>query len=836
MWHKHRSLIILADLLLCLTLVFSFAPAGLALEPQAEETEVYLPLVLRRHLYKEPSGVLDPSFSDDGLALANFGAGHTEFQAVAVQSDGKIITAGAFYGLNQDFIVMRYNADGNLDPTFSEDGWLLTDFGGGETAKALVLQNDGKIIAGGHTNHQAFALARYNPDGSLDSTFDGDGKVLTDLPGGNEINDMVVQNDGKIIVAGGGFTTTSDFAVARYNPDGSLDASFDSDGIVMTDIGSYLDEGRAITMQEDGKILVTGETWNTTQDIAVVRYNADGSLDTAFSGDGIQVTDMIFHDDTANAIKVQSDGKIVVAGSTAATTDNFGLVRYTADGELDPTFSSDGLVSTDLAGGDDWGYDLLLTADGKIIVAGAATGTGLDFGVARYTANGVLDTSFDTDGKVMVDFNTGDEHGLSAALQTDGKLLVAGLTGIEIRAGAVSRINPDGSLDSGFSGDGKVLTQVAGSEDNAYASALQPDGKLVVAGFSDSGAWDFALARFNPDGSLDNTFSGDGLVITQFGSDDSTIEALALQADGKIIAAGYVEGFTTDFALARYNPDGTLDTTFDGDGVLTTDFASGDDHARAVRVQADGKIVVAGNAYSGSYNFALARYNANGSLDTAFDADGKLTTDFGGGTDLAFALVLQADGKIVLAGEATTGSNIDFGLARYNANGSLDTTFDGDGKLVTDFSAGYDHASALAMQSDGKIVVAGYAYGSSMFDFALARYNANGSLDTTFDGDGKLVTDFAGDMDLASAVALQPNKKIVVVGNATCASSDFALARYNPDGSLDTMFDGDGLLMTDNAGFPDYAYSIILLPNGEIVIAGYTGNGTDFDFALVKYK
>jgi uncharacterized delta-60 repeat protein len=830
MWHKNRSLTIIADLLLCLALAFSFAPAGLALEPQAEETEVYLPLVLRRHLYKESSGVLDPSFSGDGLALANFGAGSTEFYAVVVQSDGKIVTGGTFFGLTQDFVVIRYNPDGNLDPTFDGDGWLLTDFGSYEGIKALALQSDGKIIAAGAMNHNTFALARYNPDGSLDTSFDGDGKVLA---GEGQINAVVVQNDGKIVVAGG---YLMDIALARYNPDGSLDTSFDEDGSVVTDIAGAFDDASAITLQADGKILVTGYAWISNQDIVVVRYNADGSLDATFSDDGIQTTDLVFHDDVGNAIKVQTDGKIVVAGSTAATTDNFALVRYTADGSLDTTFSSDGLVSTDFAGGDDWGYALLLPGDGTILVAGSATGTSLDFGAARYTANGSLDLSFDSDGKVLVDFNAGDDHGLSAVLQTDGKLLVAGMNWSEIRAGAVARVNPDGSLDSGFSGDGKVLTQVAGSEDNALAIALQPDGKLVVGGYIASRGWDFSLARFNPDGSLDTTFSGDGIIITQVGSGDSTIEALALQADGKIIAAGYAEGVTTDFALARYNPDGTLDTSFDGDGVLTTDFAFGDDYARAVRLQADGKIVVAGHAYSGSNNFALARYNANGSLDTSFDGDGKLTTDFGGGTDMAFAVALQADGKIVAAGEATVTSNIDFALARYNANGSLDTTFSGDGKLVTDFSAGYDHGSAVAVQADGKIIMAGYALIGASFDFALARYTANGDLDTTFDGDGKLVTDFAGDVDMAFAIALQPNGKIVVAGNATSTSSDFALARYTPDGSLDTSFDGDGRLLTDNAGCDDYAKGIVLLPEGQIVIAGITGNETDIDFGVVRYK
>ena len=783
MWHKNRSLSILVVLLLCFSLVFSFVPIGLALEPQSEETEVYLPLVLRRHLYKESSGVLDPSFSGDGLALANFGSGPTQTNAVVVQSDGKIVTAGTFWGINQDFVLIRYNPDGSLDPTFDGDGWLLTDFGGDEIAQALALQSDGKIIAAGNMDHQAFALARYNPDGSLDTTFDGDGKVL--LTGQDVVRGVVVQNDGKIIVAGYVWIDSYDFALARYNPDGSLDTSFDGDGIVMTDIVTLYgsnNRGNAITLQTDGKILVTGyaDGYGGT-DIAVVRYNSDGSLDTTFSEDGIQTTNFASNEDVGNAIKVQQDGKIVVAGSTAMTSDNFALVRYNADGSLDPTFSSDGMTNTDFTGEDDWGYALLLPGDGTILVAGAATGTSLEIGVACYTTNGVLDVTFDTDGKMSVDFSTGDVTGYSAELQVDGKLLVAGTNWGEIRAGALARINSDGSLDGDFSGDGKVLTQVAGSEDDAAAMALQPDGKLVVAGFSNGGTQDFALGRFNPDGNLDAAFSDDGIVVAQVGSGISTIQAVAIQPDGKIIVAGGAEGITsTDFVLARYNPDGSLDTTFDGDG--------------------------------------------------------KLNTDFSGGADIAFSVALQTDGKIVIAGEATVASNIDFGLARYNPNGSLDTTFDGDGKLSTDFSAGYDHASAVTVQTDGKICVAGYSYGSSMFDFGLARYNPNGSLDTTFNDDGKLVTDFAGDMDLAAAMVLQPNGKIVVTGNATTASSDFALARYNPDGSLDTSFDGDGLLVMDNAGVPEYARAIVLQPNGAIVIAGMTGNGTDIDFAVLRYR
>ena len=171
-----------------------------------------------------------------------------------------------------------------------------------------------------------------------------------------------------------------------------------------------------------------------------------------------------------------------------------------------------------------------------------------------------------------------------------------------------------------------------------------------------------------------------------------------IQADGKIVVAGEAEGvITSDFALARYNADGSLDTTFDGDGWLTTDIAFGDDYASAMLLQADGKIVVAGYSYNSGYNFALARYNPNGSLDTTFDGDGKLTTDFSAGTDYASDVALQADGKIVLSGSSSATGNTDFALARYNSNGSLDTTFSGDGKLVTDFNTGYDHASAACL-------------------------------------------------------------------------------------------------------------------------------------------
>ncbi|MBA2434942.1 MAG: hypothetical protein H0V54_07660, partial [Chthoniobacterales bacterium] len=234
--------------------------------------------------------------------------------------------------------------------------------------------------------------------------------------------------------------------------------------------------------------------------------------------------------------------------------------------------------------------------------------------------------------------------------------------------------------------------------------------------------------------------------------------------------------------------DGDLDPTFGTNGKVTTDFGTIIDEARAVAVQPDGKIVTAGATVGGNFfDFALARYNTDGSLDITFGTGGKVTTAFNTNNDEAFAVALQADGKIVAAGFAVIGGTDDFALARYNTNGSLDTTFGTGGKVTTAFGSSIDRAHAVAVQPDGKIVAAGRAViGGGSFDFALARYNTDGSLDTTFGTGGKVTTACGSSNDEAFAVALQPDGKIVAAGRVFSNKEDFALARYNTDGSLDT--------------------------------------------------
>lgn len=387
---------------------------------------------------------------------------------------------------------------------------------------------------------------------------------------------------------------------------------------------------------------------------------------------------------------------------------------------------------------------------------------------------GLLDRAFDDDGRVVTDFNSAPEFAHGVAVQSDGKIVAVGSANLP-QDFALARYNPDGSLDPTFDDDGLVTTDIRDNIDYGEAVAIQSDGKIIVAGSAYGANYcDFALVRYNPDGSLDETFGGDGIVTTDFNQSLELAFAALIQPDGKIVVAGTTQTPNYDFAVARYNPDGSLDTTFSGDGKLTTDFSYSSDYARGVALQADGKLLVVGERQASDYDLVLARYNTNGTLDPSFDLDGKVITEFFGEGERGFAITVQPDGKIVAVGAATRASNVDFALARYNSDGSLDTSFNTDGLVTSDFLGVSNFAHAVVLQPDGKIVVAG----ESNYNFCLARYNPDGSLDTTFDDNGWVITDF-GNGSVGWAVALQADGKIVVAGHTIYNTQYFfAVARF----------------------------------------------------------
>lgn len=398
-----------------------------------------------------------------------------------------------------------------------------------------------------------------------------------------------------------------------------------------------------------------------------------------------------------------------------------------------------------------------------------------------------------------------------------------------------------GSLDLSFDSDGKVTTSFGTGNDLGKSVALQTDGKILVSGYSNNGSNnDFAVVRYNTNGSLDTTFNADGKVTTSIGTNDDVGNSIAIQLDGKILVAGYsYNGSTTNFAIIRYNLNGSLDTTFDTDGIVTTTIGTNDDKGYSIVIQSDSKILVAGYSFNGSsQDFALVRYNPNGSLDTTFDNDGKLTTSFGAYDDFGSSLILQSDGKILVAG--TGGSNINlkvFALARYNTNGSLDSTFDSDGRVTTAIGLYANYGQSVLVQPDGKIIVTGH----SNFGFgpilALVRYNSNGSIDTTFDTDGIVTATSVYSMGYAAV--LQPDNKILVAGwrDTTSLSSHhtFALTRFSTNGSLDPTFGTYGIASV-SIGIDNASYSIAFQTDSKILIVGHSYDSNyNFDFALARF-
>ena len=347
-------------------------------------------------------------------------------------------------------------------------------------------------------------------------------------------------------------------------------------------------------------------------------------------------------------------------------------------------------------------------------------------------------------------------------------------------------------------------------------------------------------------GDLDPQFGNGGKVITPLGFGDR-VTCLAFQSDGKIIAAGASASrgiyYASDFALVRYQADGSLDLSFGFGGRVITDFLGDEDYVNAVALQRDGKIVVAGRGREGAtIYFGLARYNTEGSLDATFGSGGRLLTSFFGYGDDALAMAIQPDGKIIAGGRTFTGpTDVDFGLARYNTNGTLDATFGSGGKVHTDFG-NYDLITAMAIQPDGKIVAGGDTTNKDTnTDFALARYNKDGSLDSSFGSGGKVVTDFFRQPDSVAALALQPDGKIVLAGDVSTDASPhddaggFGLARYNNDGSLDSTFGSGGKVITE--GELIAAHAVVIQPNGKIIAAGLAiHNRSDGDFALARYN
>ena len=373
----------------------------------------------------EVLGLLDISFDGDGVVETNASLGISEARRVAIQADGKIVVVGMGVAAGDDFLILRYNADGSLDTSFSADGIVQVDIGHkSQESYSLALQADGKIIVVGESDKKMGVL-RLNTDGSLDTSFSGDGLLEIDVDGGDDrATGVAIQADGKIIV-GGSTDSRKDVAIVRLNSDGSLDTSFDTDGMLVADSGDD-EEIHSLALQADEKIILVGAN-RSTKEAIIFRFNTDGSLDTTFSGDGFDSFELTSgKKDVSRAVKVQGDGKIVVAGDTNDDKQSY-IMRYLSTGVLDTSFDTDGFVISDLiVGGDENIYDIQITSHGKYIIGGIGKNANKDYLLAKYTSTGTLDTSFDTNGYASYDLSGSNDICYGLGLQSDGKVLMVG--------------------------------------------------------------------------------------------------------------------------------------------------------------------------------------------------------------------------------------------------------------------------------------------------------------------------------------------------------------------------------------------------------------------------
>ncbi|MFZ1687202.1 MAG: delta-60 repeat domain-containing protein, partial [Flavobacteriales bacterium] len=715
-------------------------------------------------------GALDPTFNSGdvgfGVGTGIVGSGSATVRCIAVQPDGRSIVGGEFYTYNNTSRndIARLNVDGTLDPSFDPG----TGVGGiSGSLLAMALQPDGKVvICGTFSSYNGTALnriARVNSNGTLDNLF----TVGTGADG--SVSAIALQPDGKILI-GGTFTTfngTPRSRIARLNADGTLDATFDPGTGASATVF-------AIALQPDGTVLIGGSftTYNGTMRNRIARVNANGTLDASFDpSSGIPVG-------AVSAIVVQPDGKLMIGGSFSnySGSSRNAIARINATGSLDASFDPGTGFYSNAASRSV--FSLTLQADGNVVAAGefnSYNGTSCN-GIARLTTTGALDASFA--------IGTGaNAQVLAAQLRPDGSLMVGGaFTNFSTRGcGHVAHVSASGQPDSAFNTGTGVSGPVGTME-------LQPDGKIIIGGIfhSYNNTRRNNLARLHADGTLDTSFDpGSG--------PNGEVMDIALQPDGKVIIVG---GFTSVNGtvrnrIARLNTDGSLDLTFDpGNGASST--------IHAVALRPDGKMVIVGDftSYNTTGYEYIARVNANGSLDFTFTPGGLPNAS-------VYAIGLQADGKILIAGWFDHYGIVPRNrLARLQVDGQLDTSFDP--------GSGTGHVFEIIFQPDGKALLCGemVVYNGSPV-YRVLRLNTNGTLDNSF-------AVGTGPNTIAYSMALQPDGKVLIGGAFSTVNGTprNRLARLNANGSLDSSFD-------PGAGPNAETMAIGLQADGQVLIGGH---------------
>ncbi len=628
-------------------------------------------------------------------------------------------------------------------------------------------------------------------------------------------------------------------SVAAIAQAGALDPSFGDGGIVKMVIGdkanALYENPRKIFIQKDGKLLTVVED---NHRVFLMRRLADGSLDSTYGDSGI--SDIIpFQNPCAAAIQPDESVVLTVAAlfAMSSTPADFQLVRINREGRLDTTFGTYGRVRTDFGYKTEAPASIAIQKDGKIVVAGTAShDTNSDgvFAIARYNIDGSLDSTFGANGKVTTDFGRRTVAN-AIAIEDGGKIVVAGTAYNTYYAGilALARYNPDGSLDSFFGTEGKILTPAGFFGVVANSMAIDNNGNIVLACTSYISYFSFKLAivRFTSSGSFDYSLNNSGYVFAEFDYAVSAAQDMLLQADNKIVIGGYItdsSSFQFRFAISRFDTNGNFDTTFNGNGKAVCTFEGhNQSQIYSLALQPDQKIVATGFALDKSArDIALVRYKPNGVLDENFGQGGKITDYITAHRTSTNQLFVQRDGKTVVATTVFNGDSTYSVLIRYTTNGAIDTLFSQNGLL---YLTGRP-ARTEVLQTDDKIVTGSYNYDYT--EYTLYRYSANGTIDSSYGQQGKKII-FSGRFNGINGIQIQGDNKLVVLSYSFppgVFAPVYNITRYTNDGALDESFGNGGKIQLDAA-----AYILRIQQDGKIVITGYEYLSDPIHYTIRRY-
>ena len=758
-------------------------------------------------------GSLDQSFGQAGCALFDGPpAEHvhaSRLHAVSPDADDGLVIAATLDTTAPPWAksaaVVRLTGDGALDRTFGTGGWALAGVPYDTEACGLALQADGRAIVCGSASHatramvESFALARFTRNGAPDPTFGTSGRADTSFLGGLEKANAVVVHGDAIVAAGRVAPPGSrygNFAVAKFDANGILDATFGLDGCAQTTFAgpgfSTDDEARAVAVGRDGRIVAVGRSQDGGRSsLAVACFRRDGMLDESFGVRGRAILSLADpaapNQHEAAAVVIDALGGILIAGRAAAAADRWDmlLVRLRPDGSLDDTFGDRGVILADF-------------------------------------------------------FGMPDDAARAMAVQSDS-IVLAGTSGDGVAVVRYARAAIPQSLGSRVASKDVVFAPIAASA-RGRAMAVQPDGRIVVAGEAqaDSGSLDVAVVRFEPDGAIDPTFGADGVALLGFPDGDDSAVAVRVLGDGTIAIGGesaQAGNGDRDLLIMRLTADGGRDERFQGQGVVLGRRFFGGRAPAAVAIDADGSVVAA--AALTPARAQMARFRSDGVLDPRFGAGGYVDV-FSDTFDVeARALTLQPDGRIVLTAMVRTGgqARADVGVVRFNADGSIDATFGADGWSVIDLQDSDDIPHAVAVLADGRIVIAGEA----VFDERDGRRSEalvlcltpEGTADRGFNGwGGRLIRELPG---AALALGVGPHGDVVVGGFVTVDDRDRLLAfRCRADGSVDPAFGEQGRVRIDAGGDAEYARAVLMHPSGDIFLAGSSRAERQSRLALVR--